>query len=132
MASHDLTLKNYQKQLKDNIKLIYDNYTDILRTKTEHVMFEVQVKSAEIVRSYQTLMWLVAEIRSFLIINELLTINQPSIANQHGASSSSTQQPGQPNQIGTQPAQSIDSDEKLVKLRDEMSMFLYELEIPLP
>lgn len=138
MASHDLTLKNYQKQLKDNIKLIYDNYVDLLRTKTEHVMFEVQVKSAEIVRSYQSLMQLVAEIRSFLIINDLVTINQPAPSNQLiTGPSSSSQQTGQPHQMsGSQTAQlngqQTNSDEKLVKLRDEMSMFLYELEIPLP
>lgn len=104
MASHELTLKNYQKQLKDNIKLIYDNYTDILRTRTEHVDFEVQVKSAEIVRSYQSLMQLVAEIRSFVIIN-----SSPSA-----------------------PTQQSREVEKLVRLRDEMSMFLYEMEIKLP
>lgn len=138
MASHDLTLKNYQKQLKDNIKLIYDNYIDLLRTKTEHVMFEVQVKSAEIVRSYQSLMQLVAEIRSFLIINDLVTINQPAPSNQlNTGPSGSSQQSNQPHQMsGSQPAQlngpQTNSDEKLVKLRDEMSMFLYELEIPLP
>jgi hypothetical protein len=108
MASHDLTLKNYQKQLKDNLRSIYDNYTELLKTKTEHINFEVQVKAAEIVRSYQSLMQLVSEIRTFLIINDLV-----------GARS---------------PAQNVaeNSDEKLVKLRDEMSMFLYELEIPLP
>lgn len=103
----DLTLKSYQKQLKDNIKIIYDNYTDILKTRTEHVNFEVQVKSAEIVRSYQALLQLVAEIRSFLIVNDLVP-----------ADNSKTVQ-----------AQAY--DDKLVKLRDEMSMFLYELEIPL-
>lgn len=112
MASHELTLKDYQKQLKDHIKLIYDNYTDLLRTKTEHVNFEVQVKSSEIVRSYQILMQLVAEIRSFLIINDLVGINQSNPSNEVDVSSSST--------------------EKLMRLRDEMSMFLYELEIPLP
>lgn len=134
MASHDLTLKNYQKQLKDNMKLIYENYIDLLRTKTEHVMFEVQVKSAEIVRSYQSLMQLVAEIRSFLIINDLVKINQPNTGNQ--TNTSSIQQTNQSNQSGSQPSQpngqSTDSDEKLIRLRDEMSMFLYELEIPLP
>lgn len=112
MASHELTLKDYQKQLKDNIKLIYDNYTDILKTKTEHVNFEVQVKSAEIVRSYQSLMQLVAEIRTFLIINDLVSLDQSNAT----AAASTTDSP----------------DVKLVKLRDEMSVFLYEMEIPLP
>lgn len=107
MDSLDLTLKTYQKQLKDNMKLIYDNYSDILRTKTEHVNFEVQVKSAEIVRSYQALLQLVAEIRSFLIVNDLV----PSESSKS--------------------AQAQAYDDKLIKLRDEMSMFLYELEIPL-
>lgn len=103
----ELTLKSYQKQLKDNIKLIYDNYTDILKTRTEHVNFEVQVKCGEIVRSYQALLQLVAEIRSFLIVNDLVPADTSKSVN----------------------AQTY--DDKLVKLRDEMSMFLYELEIPL-
>lgn len=125
MASHELTLKNYQKQLKDNIKLIYENYMDLLRTKTEHVNFEVQVKSAEIVRSYQSLMQLVSEIRTFLIINDLAGIYQPNPSNQPASQ-------GQTNQVSGGAAQTQDTDDKLVQLRDEMSMFLYELEIPLP
>lgn len=129
MASHELTLKNYQKTLKDNIKLIYDNYTDLLKTKTEHVQFEVQVKSAEIVRSYQSLMQLVAEIRSFLIINDLVSIKQ---SNQQQVNTSSSSQQSMSEKSSAQQSQSAASDEKLIKLRDEMSMFLYELEIPLP
>lgn len=128
MASHELTLKDYQKTLKDNIKLIYDNYIDLLRTKTEHVNFEVQVKSAEIVRSYQSLMQLVAEIRTFLIINDLASINQ---SNQQQIGTPSSSQHNMSSQSGSQ-NQTTASDEKLVRLRDEMSMFLYELEIPLP
>lgn len=107
MASHELTFKNYQKQLKDSVKLIYDNYVDILQTKTEHVKFEVQVKSAEIVRSYQTLMQLVAELRTYLIINDLVGEDQTT------ANSDTSSQ---------------NTDDKLVRLRDDMSMFLYELE----
>lgn len=131
MASHELTLKDYQKQLKDNIKQIYSNYTDLLNTKTEHINFEVQVKSAEIVRSYQSLMQLVAEIRSFLIINDLVSINQPKMG---GPPSVQSQLPGLSQQTGSQQNQTqmANSDDKLIKLRDAMSMFLYELEIPLP
>ena len=82
---------------------------DILRTRTEHVSFETQVKSAEIVRSYQALIQLVSEIRTFLIINDLVGAKPV-----------------------TRQAKPSDTDEKLIRLRDEMSMFLYELEIPLP
>lgn len=126
MATHDLTLKNYQKQLKDNIKLIYDNYMDVLKTRTEHVNFDVQVKSAEIVRSYQALMQLVSEIRTFLIINDLVGDNQQNQPNDPTVSFQgvSSQQGASTN--------AVNSDEKLIRLRDEMSMFLYELEIPLP
>lgn len=114
---------NHQKQLKDNLKLIYENYINILKTKTEHVNFEVQIKAAEIVRSYQALMLLVSEIRTFLIINDLDT---PSIANH--AQDSMQQRQQRPAIRRPTPA---DTDEKLIRLRDEMSMFLYELEIPL-
>lgn len=102
-ASHELTFKDYQKQLRDNIKAIQDNFIDILKTNTEHINFELQVKSAEIVRAYQQLMQLVAEIRTFLIVNHQF----------------------QPPEINKT------TDEKLVRLRDDMAMFLYELEIPL-
>lgn len=123
MASHELTLKNYQKQLKDNIKSIYENYADILKTKTEHVNLEVQVKSAEIVRSYQSLMQLVSEIRTFLIINDLVGIHQPQSMGSADQSGFSRQK-----QSAAQPTPA-EVDEKLIRLRDEMSMFLYELEI---
>lgn len=110
MATQDLTLKNYQKQLRDNIKAIYDNLVHILGTKTEHLNFEVQVKSAEIVRSYQSLMQLLSEIRTFLIIND--------------------QQSQQSNSIHSRQQQEhLKDTEKLVRLRDEMAMFLYELEM---
>lgn len=134
-SSHELTLKDYQQQLKDNIKRIYDNFTDLLRTKTEHLNFEVQVKSAEIVRSYQLLMQLVAEIRSFLIVNDLVNLGQ-SQSTLSIAGNTSAQQTNISEQIGGSQqlqasAQAAAMDEKLVRLRDEMSMFLYELEIPL-
>jgi len=134
MASHELTLKNYHKQLKDNIKLIYENYMDLLRTKTEHVNFEVQVKSAEIVRSYQSLMQLVSEIRVFLIINDLVGLNQPSSIGQSNVNLSQQADPTShaASQSQHPEERSADLDERLIRLRDEMSMFLYELEIPLP
>lgn len=136
-SSHELTLKDYQQQLRDNIKRIYDNFTDLLRTRTEHINFEVQVKSAEIVRSYQLLMQLVADIRSFLIINDLVNLGQSSNTTGSSLTNTSSQQTnisqhlGGSQQIQTA-AQSAALDDKLVRLRDEMSMFLYELEIPLP
>lgn len=133
MATHELTLKNYQKQLKDNLKAIYDNFMDILKTRTEHVNFEVQVKSAEIVRSYQSLMQLVSEIRTFLIINDLVGINQaPAMGADQGGGTFSQQQQQQRLKQATTKLSPAEVDDKLVRLRDEMSMFLYELEIPLP
>lgn len=114
---------NHQKILKDNLKLIYENYINLLKTKTEHVNFEVQVQAAEIVRSYQQLMLLVSEIRTFLIINDLDT---SSIAPKTSTTPGLTTSTPAPRQTPKQ------TDEKLIRLRDEMSMFLYELEIPLP
>lgn len=132
MASHELTLRNYHNQLKDKVKSIYDNYTFILRTKNEHLNFEVSVKSAEIVRSYEFLMQLVAEIRTFLIINDLLNLDSPD--NKAGNSEQpNTFMPGtSTSQHQTSSETNEEADEKLIKLRDEMAMFLYELEMPLP
>lgn len=93
------TLKDYHKQLKDNVKSVCEHFTHILNTRTEHLNFDVSVKAAELLRSYENLLQLVAEIRTNLIIND--------------------------NQV-----EEVDvKDAKLIKLRDEMSTFLYELEI---
>lgn len=132
MASHELTLKDYQKQLKDHVKSIYENYTEILRTKTEHLNFEVSVKSAEIIRSYESLMQLVAEIRTFLIINDLLNPDQPNtvedMSSGGGPSQFGSQSRQQQQLVSSDPSKEI--DDKLVRLRDEIAMFLYELEMP--
>lgn len=109
MSSQDLTLKDYQKQLKDNVRNIQDKFAEILNTKSEHVTFEVQIRAAEIVRSFQSLMTLIADIRNFYIINDFTLINQ-SIE----AKSDPT------------PIKAI--DEKLVQLRDDMAVLLYDLE----
>lgn len=98
----DLTFKDYQKQLRDNVKAICENFTNLLNTRAEHLDFDVSVKSAEIIRSYENLLSLIAEIRTNLIIND-----------------TSTTQSHDPNS----------SDAKLIRLRDELSMFLYELEM---
>lgn len=130
MASSDeLTLKAYQTQLKDQIKSIYDNFREILNTQTEHINYEVQVRSAEIIRSYQSLMQLVSEIRSLLIINDLIDLQQQQQHNQQQHQQMPFQhQSGQ--HVSPRIAQQ-QADEKLIKLRDDIAVFLYELEIPL-
>lgn len=123
---------NYQKILKDNLKSIYENYINILETRTEHVNFEVQIKAAEIVRSFQALILLVSEIRTFLIINDLDTSSQTNHINPQAPLDSMQQQQRQIRPVAVRKPTPADTDEKLIRLRDEMSMFLYELEIPLP
>ncbi|KAG9509554.1 Mediator of RNA polymerase II transcription subunit 22, partial [Fragariocoptes setiger] len=110
MSSQELTLKNYLKQLKDNVRAIQDNFAEMLRTKSEYPGYEVQVRAAEIVRAYQALIQLVSEIRNFYIINDFILINQAIDQKSN-------------------PAPIINIDKSLVKLRDEIAIFLYELEI---
>lgn len=103
MATHELTFKAYQKKLKDTIRTIQENFLDMLKTNSEHVDFEAQVKSADIVKGYKTLIHLISEIRTYIIVNHQF------------------------------PPQETDNviENKLVRLRDDIAVFLYELEIPL-
>jgi len=109
MAVSELTLKNYQKQLKDGIRDVYENFMDILKCRTDQLAFDIQVKTSDMLRAYQSLMSLTSEIRTLLIIND------------------EDDQQAQDKEINN-----IRDKEKLIKLRDDMAMFLYELEIPLP
>ncbi|XP_053551733.1 mediator of RNA polymerase II transcription subunit 22 isoform X1 [Bombina bombina] len=122
--SKETLLQSYNKRLKDDIKSIMDNFTEIIKTariEEEHQVsrltqgeqdnYEMHVRSANIVRAGESLMKLVSDLKQFLILNDFPSVNE--------AISQRNQQLR---------ALQDECDKKLIALRDEIAIDLYELE----
>ncbi|XP_051836238.1 mediator of RNA polymerase II transcription subunit 22 [Antechinus flavipes] len=122
--SKETLLQSYNKRLKDDIKSIMDNFTEIIKTakiedetqvsratQGEQDNYEMHVRAANIVRAGESLMKLVSDLKQFLILNDFPSVNEAI---------------DQRNQQlrGLQD----ECDKKLISLRDEISIDLYELE----
>ncbi|XP_024130340.1 mediator of RNA polymerase II transcription subunit 22 [Oryzias melastigma] len=122
--SKETLLQNYNKRLKDDIKSIMDNFTEIIKTakieeetqvsrptQAEQDHYEMHVRAANIVRAGESLMKLVSDLKQFLILNDFPSVNDAiSLQNQ---------------QLRTLQEE---CDKKLMSLRDEIAVDLYELE----
>ncbi|KAM6930363.1 mediator of RNA polymerase II transcription subunit 22 isoform 2-T2 [Xenentodon cancila] len=122
--SKESLLQNYNKRLKDDIKSIMDNFTEIIKTakieeetqvsratQAEQDHYEMHVRAANIVRAGESLMKLVSDLKQFLILNDFPSVNDAiSLQNQQLRSLQE------------------DCDKKLMSLRDEIAVDLYELE----
>ncbi|KAK7070583.1 Mediator of RNA polymerase II transcription subunit 22 [Halocaridina rubra] len=117
-------LKSYNKRLKDDVKSILDNFTEIVRlglvedesqinrmTQVEEINFQMQVRSANMVRAAESLMKLVADVKQYLILNDFPSVNE-AITNNSQLFKTKSQE----------------ADQKLMALRDDMAFDLYELE----
>ncbi|KAM3868510.1 mediator of RNA polymerase II transcription subunit 22-like [Diretmus argenteus] len=122
--SKESLLQNYNKRLKDDIRSILDNFTEIIKTakiedetqvsrvtQGEQDHYEMHVRAANMVRAGESLMKLVSDLKQFLILNDFPSVNDA---------------------IGLQNAQlrslQDECDKKLTSLRDEIAIDLYELE----
>ncbi|CAL1616107.1 unnamed protein product [Knipowitschia caucasica] len=122
--SKETLLQNYNKRLKDDIKSILDNFTEIIKTakieeetqvsrptQAEQDHYEMHVRAANIVRAGESLMKLVSDLKQFLILNDFPSVNDAiSLQNQQLRSLQD------------------ECDKKLTALRDEIAIDLYELE----
>ncbi|XP_026104231.1 mediator of RNA polymerase II transcription subunit 22 isoform X1 [Carassius auratus] len=122
--SKETLLQNYNKRLKDDIRSILDNFTEIIKTakveeetqvsratQAEQDHYEMHVRAANIVRAGESLMKLVSDLKQFLILNDFPSVNEAiSLRNQ---------------QLRTLQEE---CDKKLISLRDEIAIDLYELE----
>ncbi|XP_068617060.1 mediator of RNA polymerase II transcription subunit 22 isoform X1 [Brachionichthys hirsutus] len=120
----EMLLQNYNKRLKDDIKSILDNFTEIIKTakiedetqvsratQAEQDHYEMHVRAANIVRAGESLMKLVSDLKQFLILNDFPSVNDAiSLQNQQLRSLQE------------------ECDKKLTSLRDEIAIDLYELE----
>ncbi|KAL3870968.1 hypothetical protein ACJMK2_038993 [Sinanodonta woodiana] len=122
--SKEALLKSYTKKLKDDIKSMLDNFTEIVKLsrieedsqitkilQAEQDQYEMQVRAANIVRAGESLMKLVSDLKQFLILNDFPSVNE-SIS--------------QKTQLYKHMQNDLDA--KLMTLRDELSADLYELE----
>ncbi|XP_032372943.1 mediator of RNA polymerase II transcription subunit 22 isoform X1 [Etheostoma spectabile] len=122
--SKESLLQNYNKRLKDDIRSILDNFTEIIKTakiedetqvsratQAEQDHYEMHVRAANIVRAGESLMKLVSDLKQFLILNDFPSVNDAiSLQNQQLRSLQD------------------ECDKKLTSLRDEIAIDLYELE----
>nr|XP_020650621.1 mediator of RNA polymerase II transcription subunit 22 isoform X1 [Pogona vitticeps]XP_020650622.1 mediator of RNA polymerase II transcription subunit 22 isoform X1 [Pogona vitticeps] len=122
--SKETLLQSYNKRLKDDIKSIMDNFTEIIKTakveeetqvlratQGEQDNYEMHVRAANIVRAGESLMKLVSDLKQFLILNDFPSVNEA--INQRKQQLHALQE---------------ECDKKLIALRDEISVDLYELE----
>ncbi|XP_055207433.1 mediator of RNA polymerase II transcription subunit 22 isoform X2 [Gorilla gorilla gorilla] len=122
--SKETLLQSYNKRLKDDIKSIMDNFTEIIKTakiedetqvsratQGEQDNYEMHVRAANIVRAGESLMKLVSDLKQFLILNDFPSVNEA--IDQRNQQLRALQE---------------ECDRKLITLRDEISIDLYELE----
>lgn len=115
-------LKTYHKKLKDDVRSMFDNFTEIIRlarveedsqiakmTQTEQDQYEMQVRASNIGRAGESLMKLVSDLKQFLVLNDFPSVNESISTN-------------------TQLYKNIQSecDKTLMNLKDEMSVELFE------
>lgn len=122
-SAQEQQLKHYQKRLKEDIRSITDNFTEILKlaraepeknlttSKIQESSYEMCVRAANITRAAESLMKLIWDIKQYLIINDFPLIND------------SIQKRVEVNYMKMQ-----EMDNKLLSLRDEIANELYELE----
>ncbi|XP_072015644.1 mediator of RNA polymerase II transcription subunit 22-like [Amphiura filiformis] len=122
--SKDNQLKSYSRRLKDDVKSMMDNYTEIVKLarvedetqvarqmQGEQDQSEMQVRAANIVRAGESLLKLVSDIKQFLILNDFPSVNES--INQRTI-------------FLRRVAESF--DEKIIQLRDDLAIDLYEIE----
>ncbi|XP_006893485.1 PREDICTED: mediator of RNA polymerase II transcription subunit 22-like, partial [Elephantulus edwardii] len=90
--SKETLLQSYNKRLKDDVKSIMDNFTEIIKTakvedetqvsratQGEQDNYEMHVRAANIaniVRAGESLMKLVSDLKQFLILNDFPSVNE--------------------------------------------------------
>ncbi|XP_069121501.1 mediator of RNA polymerase II transcription subunit 22-like [Argopecten irradians] len=122
--SKEALLKSYNKNLKDDIKSMLDNFTEIIKlargeeesqvsktTQIEQDQYEMQVRGSNIVRAGESLMKLVSDLKQFLILNDFPSVNDSITKNSKLYKDLQSE-----------------CDTKLLTLRDDMAVDLFELE----
>lgn len=123
--SKETLLKNYQRRLKQDTRCMLDNFLEILKLakvnadgkiitrqlQGEEDHYEMNVRAANIVRAGESLQKLVSDIKQFLILNDFPAANE--YIDERTRFLQSHQK---------------EVDNRLINLRDEVSVDLYEIE----
>ncbi|XP_064459017.1 mediator of RNA polymerase II transcription subunit 22-like [Ornithodoros turicata] len=124
--SKEALLKSYNKRLKDDIKSMVDNFSEMIKStrvpleeegqvlrplQVTEDQYEMHVRAANIVRAGESLMKLISDIKQYLILNDFPFINDSIAQNSQRYC-----------------AVQMDCDQRLMALRDDMAAELYELE----
>ncbi|XP_065214071.1 mediator of RNA polymerase II transcription subunit 22-like [Planococcus citri] len=122
--SKEALLKSYNSRLKGDVKSMLDNFEDIVKLcKTEHDIqisrmiqceldaYEMQVRSANMVRAAESLLKLVSDIKQYLILNDFPSVNEAIMQNSKVFR-----------------AKQGECDQKLMNLRDDMAADVHDLE----
>merc|ERR1739845_47416 len=116
MGTKDALLKSYKKRLKDDVRSMSDNLSEIVKlcriedetqvsssTQAEDYALEMQVRASNMVRAGESLMKLVSDLKQYLILNDFPSVNEAITQNSKHCK-----------------ARALEADQKLMALRDEM------------
>jgi len=94
IVSKDALLKSYRKRLKDDVKSMADNFSEIVKlcrvedenqvsrpTQAEEDGLEMQVRASNMVRAGESLMKLVSDLKIYLILNDFPNVNEAISSN---------------------------------------------------
>lgn len=88
--SNEALLKSFQKRLKDDVRSLYDNLTEISKfgiskpeeestltkvAQAEQNRYEIEVRAANMSRASESLMKLISEVKQYVILNDFSQIN---------------------------------------------------------
>ncbi len=123
-VTKEALLKSYQKRLRDGVKAMVDNFTEIIKlakseedsavtraTQAEQDYYEMEVRAANIVRAGESLVKLIADMKQFFIVNSFTLMNESVLNNTKVLEKTS-----------------MESDAKLQAIRDDIATDLIELE----
>jgi len=124
IVSKDALLKSYRKRLKDDVKSMADNFSEIVKlcrvedenqvnraTQAEEDGLEMQVRASNMVRAGESLMKLVSDLEIYLILNDFPNVNEAISSNSNMFKDMQSS-----------------CDRNLTSLRDDLATDLFELE----
>ena len=117
-------LKSYSKRMQDGLNAMLENFSEIVKaakleenaqvskvTQSFYDTYQMQVRAANIVRAGESLLKLVSELKTFVILNDFPSINQ-HVKDENDSLSETTKA----------------LERHFLKLKEEFSIVLYELE----
>jgi mediator of RNA polymerase II transcription subunit 22 len=87
-SNQNPTLKAYEKRVKEDIRLIYDNLNDMLKllrsddepglsklSQTDIDTYEFQIRTSNIIKASESLTKIISDLKDLIILNDFKSIN---------------------------------------------------------